>query len=32
VVEMIGSAFKACGEMQYLLSGASELTRCHGLT
>jgi alkanesulfonate monooxygenase SsuD/methylene tetrahydromethanopterin reductase-like flavin-dependent oxidoreductase (luciferase family) len=32
VVEMIGSAFKACGEMQYLVSGASELTRCRGLT
>jgi hypothetical protein len=25
-------AFKACGEMQYLLSDASELTRCRGLT
>jgi hypothetical protein len=29
---MIGSAFKARREMEYLLSGASELTRSRGLT
>ena len=32
VVEMIGSAFKARREMEYLLSGASELTRSRRLT
>jgi hypothetical protein len=32
MVEVIGAAFEKCGEVQYLLSGSGELTRCRGLT
>jgi len=32
LVEMIGPAFEACREMQYLPSGAGELTRRRSLT